>query len=230
LLSVSGKTRANIRAAKAVTGVAEEVIALTANPESELARLSSKVLQLKFTKSPRLTPGTNSFTTSLLAATFVLGKRPKHLDVAKMIAAASISDPVIFSGTIHFVGSGKYYPLAMYGCAKIFEFAGLFADYSLTEEFSHMNLFSVQENDCVVILPESSGENKALDLHENLTRNGVGAFLLPVDEEMDPIEQAISYAAHLQYFALRVAQWKGLNQPSFLEKKKLLEISNKMIY
>ena len=138
--------------------------------------------------------------------------------------------PKSFSGNVHFVGSGKYYPLAMYGCAKLFEFMGASADYQLVEEFSHMNLFTVQENDCVAILGEGTTDRRALELNSRLENAGVISSLLEFDEKLDEIAQAVFYAIQLQYFALQLAQMRGFTQPAFLERRSLLKVSSKMIY
>ena len=233
IISVSGKTRANIEAAASAGPFAKEVVAITANDQSPLAKDASRVLRLKFSKkSSGLTPGTNSFACSLLAVSFLLGPREPKLDISKMIEEAqrmvrSVPKP---SRSVHFVGSGLYFPLAMYGYAKVCEFMGGLGDYQLVEEFSHMNLFSVREEDLVVILPAGLEDRRSLELHSHLGRAGVRSLLLSFDQHMGKVEQAISYSIQLQYLALTLAQLAGLQQPAFLEKKKLLEISNKMIY
>ncbi len=84
-VSVSGKTRANILAAKSARHHgAKETIAITANPDSELARSCSRLIELKFSKYDGLTPGTNSFTTSILACA-TLFKNLEMLNVKGMI-------------------------------------------------------------------------------------------------------------------------------------------------
>ncbi|MDA4129874.1 MAG: hypothetical protein OK457_03810 [Thaumarchaeota archaeon] len=232
ILSISGRTKANVEAAWASAKLSKEIIAITTNENSDLAKVSSRVVPLKFTKFPGLTPGTNSFTISMLAACAILGKTPYQPDFTRIMALAQkerygSGEP---PRARHFVGSGKYYPLAMYGYAKNCEVLGGPGDYQLVEEFSHMNLFSLQGNDCVVILPNGEGDLRSQNLHARLVEAGVNSLLLDFDSAYDKITQGIYYAVQLQYFALSLAQRKGLRQPAFLEKKKFLEISDKLIY
>ncbi|MDA4111853.1 MAG: hypothetical protein OK439_04900 [Thaumarchaeota archaeon] len=232
IISISGRTKANIEAASRISRIAREVVATTANVESELARVCTRVLPLKFRKSPGLTPGTNSFTASLLGASSIFGNLPKQLDAAQMIERAKnwvsgISEP---SGTIHFVGSGIYYPVALYGYAKVCEFTGGSADYQLVEEFSHMNLFSMREKDSIFILRDGVHDEKASILHETLSKSGITSSLLSFEEKYDKIEQAIFYSIQLQHLALNIALKKGLIRPAFLDRTDLLRISDKMIY
>ena len=235
-ISVSGKTKSNILAAKAAKRRgARETIAITANPESELATCCSDTIELKFTKSEGLTPGTNSFTCSLLACG-MLFKNPPRFDVKEMIAnakawAAGVSDSP--HSAYHFVGSGSFYALGIYGAAKIFEFAGGTADYQLTEEFSHMNLFSLQRGqaDKVIILRFGLNDERATSLDAYLNANGIESLLIPIQAEKEHVlGRAVSYSIALQYLALNVARNRGLQRPAFLLDQERLEISNKMIY
>ncbi|MDG7000255.1 MAG: SIS domain-containing protein [Nitrososphaerota archaeon] len=231
-VSVSGMTQTNITAAAAFKEHAKETIAITANPKSELAKSCSEIIELKFTQSHGLTPGTNSFTASLLACS-MLFKTPPRIDVSKMLKEAkdwALKIPKT-NGTFHFVGSGSFYAIAMYGAAKIYEFAGGPADYQLTEEFSHLNLFATKKDDLVVILSYGREDSKAEELNSNLKNKGFKSEVLPLLSETEHVlQRAIYYSLCLQYLALHVAQSRAFKQPAFLQNKKLLDISNRMIY
>ncbi len=232
-ISVSGRTKSNIEAASSVKGVARDTVAITANPESPLAKICSRILELKFSKASGLTPGTNSFTASLLACYRLFHKLPDVFNLGAFSRHAkdwgeSHSEN---AETVHFLSSGELFPIAMYGAAKVFEFVGGKADYQLTEEFSHLNLFSMNEKDLVVILNDGTKDSTEVKLSEELNRGGFCAQLLSLDEGTSTqLEMAISGAIHMQYFALNMALRKGVNQPAFLENQKLLQLSNRMIY
>ncbi len=231
-ISVSGRTKTNIAAARALRNQAKETIAITANAESELARTCGETIELKFTQTQEITPGTNSFTTSLLACS-MLFKRPPKIDVRKMLTQSkdwALTIPKIH-GTIHFIGSGSFYAIAMYGAAKIYEFAGGPADYQLTEEFSHLNLFSTKKNDLVILLSYGEEDQKTEELSSKLRRNGYRSEMLPLLSETEHVlQRAIYYSLCLQYLALHVAKNRGFKGPAFLEDRRPLEISNSMIY
>jgi len=232
-ISVSGRTKSNIEAATAVGGIARRKIALTASPQSLLAKCCSKTIQLKFEKSSGLTPGTNSFTASLLACYRIFAKIPEQINLGQMFShakkwAQSQSENAV---AVHFVASGHLFPIAMYGAAKVFEFTGCKADYQITEEFSHMNLFSLDKRDLILILRGEQNDSNALKLADELQDAGYYAQVLNLTEHASqPLHIAISGAIHMQHFALNMALRMGLAQPAFLENEKLLGISNKMIY
>jgi len=233
LVSVSGKTRANIEAATIIKELAKKTVAITANPESQMAKICSEVLPLRFSKEPGLTPGTNSFTASLLACSRVFGITPTGIDLAEVIEHAKQwgSKGSKIAGMIHFVSSGCLYPIGMYGAAKIFEFIGEKADYQLTEELSHLNLFSMSDDDSVIIIKSSENDSRANKLDEELVNQGYDSQTLEFDKSgLNVLARAISCSIHLQCLALNVAKSKGLKQPAFLRNDRLLGISNKMIY
>ncbi|HYB03110.1 MAG TPA: SIS domain-containing protein [Nitrososphaerales archaeon] len=231
-ISVSGRTRSNIEAARAVEGIAKETVAITANQDSQLAKTCSKTIQLKFRKLPGVTPGTNSFTSSLLACSRMFGSIHAQFDLVPRMARANhwAERHSENAETVHFLATGFLFPIAFYGAAKLPEFLGERAEYQLTEEFSHVNLFSMTKKDLAIILKYGSDPVGA-KLCEELNCQGFCAELLDLKEPgTDPLEAAVTYSIYFQYFALNAALRKGLRGPAFLENSVLLEISNKMIY
>lgn len=232
-ISVSGRTKSNIEAATLVGGIAKRKIAITANSQSVLARSCSKVIELRFTKLSDLTPGTGSFTASLLACYRIFNKIPVSMDLqlilskAKMWAGSQNENP----DAVHFVASDHLFPIASYGAAKVMEISGCRADCQITEEFSHINLFSLDKKDLVIIIKGGSGDWRELKLANELNRDGYCAQLLQVGSaSTTTLEEAICGAIHSQCLALNMAIRRGLNQPAFLENQKLLGLSNRMIY
>jgi glutamine---fructose-6-phosphate transaminase (isomerizing) len=231
-VSVSGRTKSNIEAATRIGGIARRKVAMTANPQSPLARVCSKTIELKFSKSTGLTPGTNSFTASLLACYRQFAKFPEFpslspiMEKAKKWAERQTENP----DAVHFVASGFLFPIAMYGAAKIFEFCGGRADYQITEEFSHLNLFSFYTRDLAIILQSDPTDSTASKLADELNRQGYCAQLLDFSQYTDPLFSAVSASIYMQYIALNMALRAGLEQPAFLKNDKLLGISNRMIY
>ncbi len=231
-ISVSGRTRSNIEAASAIKGIAKKTAAITANPESQLAKICSSIIQLKFTKLPGVTPGTNSFTSSLLACSRFFGPIRAEFDLSPKMASAKhwAESHSENAETVYFLATGFLYPIAFYGSVKVPEFSGERAEYQLTEEFSHMNLFSMTRKDLAIILNQAS-DPEAAQLYEELNRRGYCAELLDLKEtHADPVEVAVIYSIYFQYFALNAALRKRLSRPAFLENPTLLDISNKMIY
>src|SRR5207245_3289269 len=81
IISVSDKTKTNIELARKSKRMSRETIAVTANPESPLAKECDQTLQLKYRTAGVLTSGTVSFTTSLLACALLLGSLPRTVQI-----------------------------------------------------------------------------------------------------------------------------------------------------
>src|SRR2546428_6264349 len=92
IISVSGKTKTNIKLAKKLRRKARAVVAVTSDPYSPLALKCDDTLILDHHKENVPTAGTSSYTSSytssLLACGFLLGQLPKTRDVNKTLAGA----------------------------------------------------------------------------------------------------------------------------------------------
>ncbi|MHB1907979.1 MAG: SIS domain-containing protein [Nitrososphaerales archaeon] len=237
-ISISGKTVTNVLASKLVEkNGALETIAITREQNSPLAKSCSKTILLDFLKSKEKTPGTNSFTSSLLTCASLIRKIPPRLKVEPIIESAkqwakASTDKLDPRAAIHFVGSGPFFGIAMYGMAKIVEFSGTRASCQSLEQFSHMDLFSLGSKDLVFVLRNSKNEEKATLLDGYLRESKFQSLLVPfpILEKCDPVELAIWYSIHLQYLGLECALKRGYKAPAFLSNRDVLNISNNMIY
>ena len=158
LVSISGKTISNIKVAK----LARKAVAVTANPQSKLAKVCDKTIPLNFPNSDIVTAGSISFLDSALTCLSLV----THLQIknADKIFSSAInqSKKVTLRGKIFFLGNLYTYPLALYGAAKIFEILGFNAFYERIEQFSHMELFSTKPGDTVIIFEQKNRHNTYL--------------------------------------------------------------------
>src|SRR5437016_10832727 len=147
ITSVSGKTRTNIQLARTVRGLAKKRVAITANPESPLAKECDDVIRLRYRSLGILTSGTASFSASLLAVASLMRRLPKldSLPVVERRAAGWARRLRVHpNGGFLVGGSGTGYALAMYAAFKIHEVLGLSAQYQHTEQLGHSQLFSLR--------------------------------------------------------------------------------------
>src|SRR5438477_10808160 len=84
ITSVSCKTRTNIQLTNRVKGLVKKSVAITANPESPLAKECDDVIRLRYRSPGILTSGTASFSASLLAVASLIRQLPK-LDSLRII-------------------------------------------------------------------------------------------------------------------------------------------------
>ena len=233
VVSVSGRTSANIAAARIGRERGCSVTAITADLSSRLAREADELIELRFRSEGVLTSGTASFTVSLLACFHVLGVKPSLLSLSAVLRSAknwgrSFLPPV--KATTFLLGSGTNYALALYGAAKIHEALGAKAQAQYTEQFSHMELFSLTPRDAVLIIDSQATQDPTGDrLLSHLQETGFKAFKLR-SEETEPSAASVATAVHLQALAFTAATSHGRRSLSFVEDRGRLRLSDHMIY
>src|SRR5256712_6754421 len=232
ITSVSGKTRTNIQLAKSVRGLAKKRIAITANPESPLAKECDDVIRLRYRSPGILTSGTASFSASLLAVASLIRRLPK-LDSLRIMERRAAEWArrlrVHPRGGFLFVGSGTGYALAMFAAFKIHEVLGLSAQYQQTEQLGHSQLFSLQEKSDNLLFLAPSSDKKTSEVYRALSKGGFNAHLLK-SERRDPILGTLQDMFCLQHLALHLGRRMGLQECAFLTDKKRLALSSQLIY
>jgi len=149
-VSISGNTLTNIKVAK----IAKRATAITSKPESRLAKASDETILLTAPNNEIFTAGSISFLDSALTCISLVKKIVIPKD-SKLFSKAKIdAKKTKVSKRIFVLGNFFTFPLAMYCAAKFYEILGYDAHYSRIEQFSHMELFSVQKGDTVIIFEE----------------------------------------------------------------------------
>jgi fructoselysine-6-P-deglycase FrlB-like protein len=232
VISVSGRTRANIEAAKAAHGIAERVTGITSDVRSALAEACDDVIELRFRKTGAVTPGTVSYTTTLLACYSRLRELPVIPDLRQVFdSSVKWSDTIELptGRTTFIVGTGLGYCMAIYGAAKIFEVLGSKSQYQATEQFSHMELFSLSDGDFVILIASSEMDWKAAQLEDLLAGSGWNVAKTSLNED-DEVVHSLLTSMQPQVLVWRAALRLGLEECSFKRKEKNLRISDQMIY
>ena len=223
-VSISGKTISNIKVAE----VAKKSIAITSNAKSKLSQTCHDTIILQSPNSDVFTAGSISFLESALTCISLVKKIkiPKNpfLIYNKAFQDAKKSK---FSKRIFVLGNSTTYPLAMYCAAKFYEILGHDVHFERIEQFSHMELFSVNKNDTVIIFEEKNPHN--LQLANNLKKIGL-KIIHPTINSNDKISQFIYYSFFSQLLPLFEAKKKEQNDCYFVLAKKLRSVSDNMIY
>ncbi|OLD13499.1 MAG: hypothetical protein AUI50_08945 [Crenarchaeota archaeon 13_1_40CM_2_52_14] len=231
IVSVSGKTRANIDLARRAKRFARKRVAITSNPDSPLARQCDEVLPLEYRSAGVTTAGTISFTCSLMACAFLFRQLPKTLNVRAILGESAHwakSQTLVGTGSFLFIGSGVNYALSNYGAAKVREVLGAKAEAEYPEQLGHARLFTIdKKRDCIICI--SSGQDKARRLYELLNKGGFRTSLL-ADPNANIVQTSLKVAIYLQQLALAVARKRGMKTCAFLSDRRKLELSSKMIY
>jgi fructoselysine-6-P-deglycase FrlB-like protein len=216
IISISGRTAHNIAAARLAKQSNIKTIAITADPQSELAKNCDRIIRINYRKSGVLTSGTVSF---LSSANSMVD------DLLKKI-------PITLS-SILFLADGLLYPVACYGSLKMNEVLGIRSfPYSL-EEYCHAPLFSIKKDDSVVILNSSevhdTNAKTVSKFTEKLDRLNYSFFSLdfPVSSSIAGLFQSIFL---VQLLALKTAERNGMTDCFFVRSRDLMEISSGYIY
>ena len=222
VISVSGRTITNIRLLQ--NRVSAHITAITANKDSELAKLADDTIPLEFPSSDILTAGSISFLNSALVCMALI--QPLNLDNAVQIMERAKRDACNLhqNGRTFFVGNQHTFPVAMYAAAKTYEIHGTYANYSRTEQFAHMELFSAKRGDTVILFENSNKQNGILS--ESLNSKGIRCTVTDPNIS-DPVESILYHVAYAQYLPLNDAERDDVY---FMKEDTLRGISDAAIY
>lgn len=241
-ISISGKTKENILAAKKVKQYCKETIAITANPTSDLAKNCMKVINLDYQKPPLATAGTLGFILTTMTALALVKKSKLVIDTKKIYEKAEeLSHDIIdkikkyFSFTkdhsIFFLGTSTLFPISCYGSLKINEVLGLKSSAFSVEYFCHSPLFSLTHKDILLIFSSKNQHmnKKANKLNYLLNKQKFYSFLIEIPFNTN-VEILFFSSFFVQLLVYGLAKEKKLKNCYFLENKELLEISSNLIY
>src|SRR2546427_4361927 len=231
IISVSGRTKTNVELARKAKGISTSTLAITANPDSPLARECDETLQLEYRTTGILTSGTISFTTSLLACALLLRSLPRTIQVKSApIDTRWLSTNLKQAGKGAFVFTGSWvnYALSLYGTAKISEVLEAKAEAVYPEQLGHAKLFTIdKKRDFILCIP--SGRDKAMETHQLLIKDGFQSSVIAFPDSQ-VVNRSLKIAIYLQRLALSLARRKGIKECAFLSDKSRLNLSNRMIY
>jgi len=220
-VSISGNTITNIKVAK----IAKMAIAITAHPKSRLAKVSHRTIPLSFPNSGVFTAGSVSFLESALTC-ISLVKNFKIPDVSLFTKARTAAKKTKLSKRIFVLGNFHTYSIAMYCAAKFYELLGYDVHYARLEQFSHMELFSAQKGDTVIIFEEKNPHTKQLG--KNLKNIGINVVHPNLPKEK--LSQVLYCIFFSQFISLYQAKKKRKKECHFVTAEKIRNVSNQMIY
>ena len=233
LVSISGNTVANIRAAR----MSGDSVAVTSRPLSRLAGAAGSVIRLDFPHAGVTTSGSISFTSSALACISLAGglgggwnPAGRRGELSRIFGGAEHDACRLkVTGSLYVLGNLLTYPLAMYTAAKFYEVLGYDARYARIEQFSHMELFSAHPGDSVLILEEPNRRTRALTAA--LSDAGIRASVpAGIPGGGEAVRQVLYCAFLAQLLTLRLAEVMNRTECHFVTSGSLRGASNAMIY
>jgi fructoselysine-6-P-deglycase FrlB-like protein len=236
LVSLSGSTRATICAAKVAKKTALRTIAVTARPESPLAKSSDDIILIRYNSTNIPTSGTIGFTASMLCCLSLVSKvdylsNVKNLYEESIVQADYLSNYEIKRSTSHiFLGNGVFFPAALYGSLKMNEVFGVRSlAYSL-DEFCHSPIFSIKNKDRIIIV---GSDTRDLDVSKTIMNQlaEINIVTFYVDcRKRSMIEGLLKSIFFLQLYVVKLAVKNRLKDCYFLRNQRLLSLSSQLIY
>jgi len=210
-ISVSGGVSRTIEAVNIANQVGARTVAITGNPESNLANVSDKVIDASVPDFVDA-PGVRSYQVSLLVL-YLIGLhfaevngrmtmqeadalRDELLATADIISdtisktkekALSLAEALKSETSFHFVGHGPNLGTALFSAAKVVESSGRYANGQDTEEWAHLEYFNNVTDDVptFVISPGYRGHDLAANFVGQMNRIGRNIIAVtPEDDQM----------------------------------------------
>jgi len=208
-ISVSGGVSRTIEAVNIANEIGARTVAITANPESNLASISDKTINASVPEFADA-PGVRSYQVSLMVL-YLIGLhfaevngrmtmqeadalRDELLATADVISdtiaknkekAHSLAESFKSETNFHFVGHGPNLGTAMFSAAKVVESAGRYANGQDTEEWAHLEYFNnvTERVPTFVISPGYRGHDLAVNFVSQMNR--IGRNIIAVTPEND---------------------------------------------
>jgi fructoselysine-6-P-deglycase FrlB-like protein len=214
-VSISGSTRRTVEALRATSARGAVTIAVTLNPDSDLARAADSKLALPYTPVSRAIPPGLDYHVTVLALAALLGEVPGAAIGAHAAEATGpilaqvreIAEQLPTDARFFFLGGGAARGSAAFGAAKLHEAGGLDAWSFEAENFAHGGLFVPRSGDHVVLCGASGPvDARTLALEPDLKRLGLTVSRAGLAEGLTPLVAAFDAALHAQCLCLAVAE------------------------
>lgn len=232
-VSHSGTTARVVEAARAARSRGSYVVALTSNPDSDLASIADVWVD-NAVRGERSNTRTASFQAVALFMRMLaerLGDGTPDADgFAKAMAGSieayagtaraqvdALPPEVLASHRWYIVGAGLGHAVAHYGTAKLYEAATVPAHAAELEQMIHCEIFTVDPHSTVVIVaPDGPSISRARELAGGLGRLGVHTVAVTDDAELAGLCTAAcmlpagTVEADLPFLAVLPLQWLAL--------------------
>lgn len=237
-LSVSGRTRSNIEAAKIARKFGVKTTAVTAKSKSPLEEVCNETLILDYMHDP-LSSNTSilEFTAMVISCMALIGININFNSLGKIMKNARqqvnqyrLDLPTRFK-SILFLGDGTSYPLAKYGALKMHELFGFRSFGYLLDDYYHAPIFSLKKPDCVFVLDHENMKNSmSANFHNKMKETHALAYYFQPQVGLSLFKKIVFSIFLIQILGLTMAEKLKIDKPYYLSKIRLLKLSSSLIY
>lgn len=228
-ISVTGRTKANIKFARHATESGVKTIAVTLDKTSKLAEVCKKVVPLKITKVNTPTAGFSTFVANVVTCLQIAGITvPQKFDIwhekAIELSLSLLDNMKLPQEGVYLLGNNILYAIGLYTSFQMAEFFGTAAIVHKLEEFCHSPIFGLKKSDNVWIL----GQNEKR-YSSRLERLGLLASYIELYSS-DALAQVFQSIFLVQNLMLLLAGKYGYTELQYLLKEDILKVSSDIIY
>ena len=236
IISISGRTNANILSAKTARKQKIRTTAITRKPESILAKYCDDIIKLSYKSTDVLTSGTIGFTSCMLTCLSLISdiKEINYIDKAYFQAKIEADDMLekhsMDTSSFIFLGDGLLFPVGIYGALKMNEIFGSRSYAYMIDEFCHSPIFSIRREDNIIIFDKGDyDKKKAQVLCKRLDKISYSSLYIDL-KKLTGIEAVLKSIFLIQFLMLKIAKRNGLKECFFICNKELLKLSSDLIY
>jgi fructoselysine-6-P-deglycase FrlB-like protein len=229
IISVTGRTKANIGLARRAAEQGVKTIAVTQNRSSQLAQICEEIVPLKITSICSPTAGFGTFVANVVTCLQIVGLRvPSKFDIwykKGMEMSLNLLDSVLLpEETVYLLGNKILNAIALYTSLKMAEFFGTTAIAHKLEEFCHSPIFGIKKSHHLWIMGE-----KEEAISKRLKRLGLHLSYVELynPDIMAQLFESIFFVQNLMFL---MAKKYGYNQLQFVLEKDILNASSDIIY
>jgi fructoselysine-6-P-deglycase FrlB-like protein len=236
IISISGRTNANILSAKMARKHKIRTTAITRKPKSILAKYCDDIIKLSYKSTDVLTSGTIGFTSCMLTCLSLISDVKEINYIDKVYSQAKIEADYLLekhsmdTSSFIFLGDGLLFPVGIYGALKMNEIFGSKSYAYTIEEFCHSPIFSIRREDNIIIFDKGDyDKKKARVLCKRLDKISYSSLYIDL-KKFTGIEAVLKSIFLIQFLMLKIAKRNGLKECFFICNKELLKLSSDLIY
>jgi fructoselysine-6-P-deglycase FrlB-like protein len=228
-ISVTGKTKANIEAARRASKAGVRTVAVTLNRNTQLAQVCKEVVPLKITTIQTPTIGFGTFVASVITCLQIVGVTiPSKFDIWQKngleLSLNLLSSMIFPEQTVYLLGNKTLYAIALYASLKMSEFFCSTAVAHKLEEFCHSPIFGIKKSHHLWIMGQNeepvSKRLKSLGLHLSYVE-----LYRP-----DIFTQLFESIFFVQSLMLLMAKKYGYTRLQYVLRQDILKASSDIIY
>ena len=229
-VSVTGKTKANIKVAERAAQAGARTVAITLDKNSKLAQVCKEIVPLEITRTQTPTAGFSTFVTNVITCLQISGITvPQKFDnwykKGVQLSLEFLESLVLpRQESVYLLGNNLLYAIALYTSFQMVEFFGTTVIAHKLEEFCHSPIFGLKKSHCVWVL----GQNEE-QIRRRLNRLGIRLSYVELSNE-DIFTQLFISIFFVQNLILLLAEKYGYTELEYLMMKDVLRASSDIIY